>query len=122
MTLTRDLIARVGLAAFGKDWLSPMASYLAISRRRLERWYAGNFDLSPEAADEFYKELKRLCGPQAQRLAAEGNKMYRRSAVLGLLAIELNDGEPLVQDRDAYRADPHAEDGRDRQSPDGKHC
>jgi hypothetical protein len=55
--LPADLVAAVGEALFGRDWVAPLARALNVADRTVHRWKAGDARATPRIAPELLQLL-----------------------------------------------------------------
>lgn len=66
-----ELLAEVGSALYGRDWVSALARDLGVTVRSVDRWKSGRARLSPR----FAAELAKLLADRAAQAAKTRRKL-----------------------------------------------
>lgn len=61
-----EVIAAVGVALYGRDWVSALADALNVSRRTVQRWKDGDARITPSVAPELEALLVGRAGDVAE--------------------------------------------------------
>ncbi len=76
--MTPDLLAAAGEALFGPEWRRPLAAALGVDARLVQRWAAGQREMS----DSAIRNLLDLLGQEASGLEAQALDMRRAAAAI----------------------------------------
>lgn len=70
---------------WGDDWIAPLSEFLAINRRTIERYRAGDGDLSPALASQLCT-LARRAGADAPHVGGYLREMARGASIQAISA------------------------------------